>query len=138
MGEMPWSVAVSSVHRIRKRKSVCLHVGDTDFDPFQPSVFQSVDFFQPFVSPYLCGFLSSSASVLLSFSFMFILRFLFFFILVLLVSLPLGLSLSLSLVLSGFLFSLLLPLPPLILVLCHPLLSQVLKGVQDHLDLPPG
>ena len=79
MGEMPWSVAVSSVHRIRKRKSVCLHVGDTDFDPFQPSVFQSVDFFQPFVSPYLCGFLSSSASVLLSFSFMFILRFFFFY-----------------------------------------------------------
>ena len=75
MGEMPWSVAVSSVHRIRRRKSVCPHVGDTDFDPFQPSVFQSVDFFQPFVSPYLCGFLSSSGSVLLSFSFMFILRF---------------------------------------------------------------
>ena len=76
--------------------------------------------------------LSCSLSLLCSFSVF------FFFILVLLVSLPLGLSLSLSLVLSGFLFSLLLPLPPLILVLCHPLLSQVLKGVQDHLDLPPG
>ena len=43
----------------------------------------------------------------------------------------------LSLVLSGFLFSLLLP-PPLILVLCHHSLSKVLKGMQDHLDLPPG
>lgn len=59
-----------------------------------------------------------------------------FLVLVLLVSLPLGLSLSLSLVLSGFLFSLL-PPPPLILVLCHHSLSKVLKGMQDHLDLPP-
>ena len=73
VGEMPWSVAVSFlVHRIRRRKSVCPHVGDTDFDPFQHSVFQSVDFFQPFVYPYLYGFLSSPASVLLSFYFFYV------------------------------------------------------------------
>lgn len=46
---MPWSVAISfSVDHIRKRKSVCPHIGDTDFNPFQHSVFQSVDFFPAF------------------------------------------------------------------------------------------
>ena len=138
VGEMPWSVAVSfSVHRIRRRKSVCPHIGDTDFDPFQHSVFQSVDFFQPFVSPYLYGFLSSSASVVLSFYFFYV-HSLFFWFWSFWSPYLWVWSLSLSLVLSGFLFSLLLPLPTLILVLCHPLLSEVLKGVQDHLDLPPG